>query len=385
MRLGKLILAGAAALLAAAGAEAAEKGGKVWVFVGTYTGPKSKGIYRYELDTATGKLGGGEVAAESTSPSFLAIDPKRRFLFSVNEVSDFRGRKSGAVSSFALDPKTGKLTSINQQSTVGDGPCHIVADRTGTHVLLANYGGGSVAVLPYDGDGKLAAASCFVQHKGSGPNNRRQEAPHAHSINLDAAGRFAAAADLGLDKVYVYKYDPEKGVLTPNDPPFTTTAPGAGPRHFAFHPSAPFAYVCGEMDSTVTAFRYDAEKGTLTKLQTLSTLPEGGKPGNSTAEVQVHPSGKFVYVSNRGHDSIAGFTVDAKTGELTPAGRQGDGIKVPRNFGIDPSGKWMLVASQDGDNIAVFAIDPETGALKPTGTKVNVGTPVCVKFVLQGG
>jgi len=272
---------------------------------------------------------------------------------------------------------------INQQSSVGVGPCYIACDKQGKNVLVANYGGGSVAVLPVDADGKLGEATAFVQHAGSGADKRRQEGPHAHSINLDAANRFAIAADLGLDKLLVYKFDPAAGKITPNDPPAVDLAPGAGPRHFAFHPNGKWAYANGEMASTVTALAYDADKGTFTKLNTLSTLP-GPHKGNSTAETVVHPNGKFVYVSNRGHNSIAIFEVNPETGELKAAGHQGEGVKVPRNFNIDPSGRWMVVANQDGDNLIVFEIDSKTGQLKPTGQSVEVGSPVCVKFVPRG-
>lgn len=376
-----LLLALLLALAFAPAAMAADPpAGKVWVFVGTYTGKKSQGIYRVEFDTATGKLGTPELAAEVASPSFLAVSPDRTRLFCVCELDDFKGKKGGGVASFALDARSGALKPISQQSSVGAGPCHIVADRQGKNVLVANYGGGSVAVLPVDKDGRLGEASSFVQHKGSGVDKGRQEAPHAHSVNLDAANKFAVVADLGLDKLLVYKFDPAKGAITANDPPAADLAPGAGPRHFAFHPNGKWAYANNEMASTLTALSYDAEKGTFTKLNTLSTLPEPTK-GNSTAETVVHPNGKFVYTSNRGHNSIAVFEIDQKTGEIKAAGHQGEGVKVPRNFNIDPTGKWMVVANQDGNDVIVYAIDPATGQLKPTGQRAEVGSPVCVKFV----
>jgi len=353
------------------------KDGPMWVFVGTYTGKKSQGIYRVEFDSATGKLGKPELAAEAASPSFLAISPNHTRLFCVGELA---GKRAGGVSSFTLDAKTGELKRINQQSSVGAGPCHIVCDKAGKNVLIANYGGGSAAVFPVDKDGKLAEASSFVQHMGSSVDKSRQEGPHAHSVNLDAANKFAMVADLGLDKVLVYKFDSEAGKIVANEPPAVDLAPGGGPRHFAFHPNGKYAYVNGEMASTLTALAYDGEKGTFKKLNTLSTLPEPTK-GNSTAETVVHPNGKFVYTSNRGHNSIAIFAIDESTGEIKAIGHQGEGIKVPRNFNIDPTGKWMIVANQDGDSIIVFAIDPATGKLTPTDQKAEVGTPVCVKFV----
>jgi 6-phosphogluconolactonase len=355
-----------------------------WVYVGTYTNGKSRGIYLLDLDTSSGKLTSHGVAAEATSPSFLAIHPDGRHLYAVNEVSTFGNRKSGAVTAFSLDPRSGALVQIDAQSSIGEGPCHLVVDRSGKDVLLANYGGGSVAVLPIERGGRLGEASAFVQHKGSSLIRGRQSAPHAHSINVDAANRFVVAADLGLDQVLVYRFDPDKGTLSPNDPPFTKLAPGSGPRHFAFHPDGRHAYVINEIRLAVTAFDYDPERGTLKEIQTIRTLPEGveseGK-GYSTAEVQVHPSGRFVYGSNRGHDTIAIFAVDSSSGRLTAVGHQPTGGKTPRNFGIDPSGRFLLAENQDSDTIVVFKIDQSTGRLEPTGQTVEVPKPVCVKFV----
>jgi 6-phosphogluconolactonase len=357
---------------------------KMRVYVGTYTDGKSQGIYLFELDSDTGKMTPAGLATETTNPSFLAIHPNHRFLYAVNEIGEFGGKQSGAVSAFAIDPASGRLALLNQQPSGGGAPCHITVDREGKHVLVANYAGGSVAVLPIQPDGRLGAATAFVQHHGSSVNRQRQEAPHAHSINLDAANRFAFAADLGLDKVLVYRFDPAKGTLAANDPPAAQVDPGSGPRHFAFHPSGRFAYVINEMGSTVTAFRYHSRTGTLEPLHTLSTLPAGFAGSTSTAEVQAHPSGKFLYGSNRGHDSIAIFRIDPETGRLTTAGHQPTGGKTPRNFGIDPTGTYLLAANQGSDNIVVFRIDPETGRLTPTGQVVEVPSPVCVKFLPAG-
>lgn len=354
--------------------------GPLWVFVGTYTGKKSQGIYRVEFDPATGKLGKPELAAEITSPSFLAVAPDRKHLFCVCELSEFKGKKAGGVASFTLDTKTGLLQPINQETSVGTGPCHLVTDKQGKNVLVANYGGGSVAVLPVSADGKLGEATAFVQHTGSGANRQRQEGPHAHSINLDPANKFALVADLGLDKVLVYKFDPAGGKLVANDPPAVDLPPGSGPRHFAFHPTGKFAYVNNEMTSTLSALAFDADRGAFTVLNTLSTLPAPTE-GNSTAETVVHPNGKFVYTSNRGHNSIAVFAIDEATGQIKAVGHQGEGIKIPRNFNIDPTGRWMIVANQDGNSLIVYKIDPSTGALTPTDQKAEVGSPVCVKFV----
>lgn len=368
--------------LITASLSAAEPSPKMWVFFGTYTGKNSKGIYRAEFDAATGKLGTPELAAETTSPSFLAIHPNRTHLFCVGEISTFEGKKAGGVSSFTLNTKTGELKLINQQSSVGPGPCHIACDKAGKNVIVANYGGGSTTVIPVGADGKLGPASSFVQHKGSGVNKSRQESPHAHSVNLDAANKFAIVADLGLDKLLVYKFDSAKGTIEPNEPAAFQLHGGAGPRHFAFHPNGKLAFTNNELDSSVTSMTWNDEKGTFTKVSNLSTLPAPHK-GNSTAETVVHPSGKFVYVSNRGHNSIAIFEVNQSSGELKAIGHQGEGVKVPRNFNIDPTGKWMIVCNQDGHDAIVYAIDQSTGQLKPTGEKVAVGAPVCVKFVAR--
>ncbi|ODU01220.1 MAG: 6-phosphogluconolactonase [Planctomycetes bacterium SCN 63-9] len=360
-----------------------EKPGAFRVYVGTYTGGKagSEGIYLLELDPATGALESKGLAGKIVSPSFLAIHPSRKFLYSVNEVGEFGGKPSGAVTAFAIDEANGSLKQLNQQATVGTGPCHLTVDATGKNLLVANYGSGSVAVLPIAEDGSLRPASSFIQHAGKGANPSRQEGPHAHSINLDAANRFAFAADLGLDKVLIYAFDAAKGTIAPNASPFAKVAPGAGPRHFAFHPGGKLAYVINEMGSTVTAFSYDPAAGSLTEIQTISTLPADFKGQNDTAEIQVHPSGKFVYGSNRGHDSIAVFAVDEKTGKLEFVEARSTEGKVPRNFAIDPTGAFLLAENQDSDTVVVFRIDPATGKLTPTGTKVSVPMPVCIKMI----
>jgi 6-phosphogluconolactonase len=354
---------------------------RFWVYIGTYTDKGSKGIYRCELDLTSGRLTTPALAAEAKNPSFVAIAPDHHFLYAVSEVEELDGKKSGGVIGFTIDPRTGNLSPLNQQLSGGTGPCHLVVDRAGKHVLVANYGSGSVSVLPIESGGGLGKATAFVQHKGSGPNPQRQEGPHAHSINLDAANRFAVVADLGLDKMLVYRFDTAKGTLTPNEPPSVSVAPGAGPRHFAFHPNGRNAYVINELNSTVTAFRYDGQRGILEPIQSVSTVPNDFKGSNYPAEVQVHPSGKFVYGSNRGHNSIAVFAVDPQTGKLRPVGHQSDKIKTPRNFAIDPTGTYLLVANQDSDSVLVFRIDADTGELRPTGSMVEVPTPVCLKMM----
>ena len=353
---------------------------KFRVYFGTYSGQLSKGIYVSTFDATTGQLSPPELATEVKNASFVAIHPTRKYLYAVSEIADFEGKKQGGVSAFTIDPASGRLKLLNQQSSGGGGPCHLVTDAQGKNVLVANYGGGSVSVLPILADGKLAPSSSTIQHRGSSVDKQRQEGPHAHSINLDAANKFAFAADLGLDKVLIYRFDGGKGLLTANDPPAGIVSPGSGPRHFAFHPTGKYAFVNNEMTSTVTSFAYDPAKGSLTEIHTLSTIPEP-TPGNSTAETVVHPSGEYVYVSNRGHNSLAMYQCDAATGRLTSIGNQSTGGKTPRNFNIDPTGRYVLAANQDTNNVVVLKVDLATGKLSPTGTTIEVGTPVCVRFV----
>jgi len=349
------------------------------VYVGTYTdGPSaSKGIYRLRLDLDSGALTEAGPPTESMSPSFLALHPSGRYLYAVNE-TDGPPKGEGGVSAFAVDARTGALTPLNKESSRGGSPCHLALDARGRYVLVANYGGGSVAVLPVQPDGRLSPATTFVQHEGHGADPGRQNGPHAHWVDVDKANRFALVADLGLDEVLVYKFDPAKGGLTPNQPPAAHLAPGAGPRHAAFHPDGRHVYVINELQSTVTAFSYDPATGALGELQTLSTVPAGYTEPTNTAEIAVRPDGKFLYGSNRGHDSIAIFAVDATTGKLTAAGHQPTRGKKPRNFAIDPTGTWLLAANQDSDSIAVFRIDRASGALSPVGQPFSVPRPVCV-------
>jgi 6-phosphogluconolactonase len=370
-----------ASVEAAAGTPLAT-GSNMRVYVGTYTGRNSQGIYQFDLDLASGKMSKPELAGEAVNPSFVAFAPGGKFLYSVSESGggSSGGKKDGAINAFAIDPATGKLALLNQQPSRGEGPCHVTVDHTGKFVLTTNYNSGSVAVLPINDDGTLGTSTAFDQHEGTGPNKTRQEGPHAHSVNMDPTNRFAIVCDLGLDKVFVYRLNSD-GTLTPNDPPTAPVAPGGGPRHFAFHPNGKFAYVINEMGSTVTAFKWDGNKGTLSEIQTISTLPDGiSMPNNTTAEVQVHPSGKFLYGSNRGHDSIAMFAIDQDSGRLTSLGEVPSGGKTPRNFALDPSGTWLLAANQNTNNICEFRIDPVSGKLEPMGESVEVRHPVCVKF-----
>jgi 6-phosphogluconolactonase len=364
-------------------ANAATPSGKYLFYVGTYTedGSKSKGIYAYGYDAATGEITPLGLAAETTNPSFVAPHPNGKFLYAVNEVPNYKGPNSGGVSAFSIDRATGKLTFLNEVASRGADPCYITVDKTGKYVLVANYTGGSVAVFPVLADGTLGEASAFVQHTGHGPNAERQEAPHAHSIDLSPDNRFAMVDDLGLDQLLVYKFDAAKGSLTPNDPPFAKVDAGAGPRHFVLHPNGNFAYVVAEMGHTVTAFSNNPVTGTLQALQTVTTLPQDFSGRNDDAEIQMHPSGKFLYASNRGHDSIAIFAVDQTTGKLTPAGIVSTGGKEPRSFEIDPTGTLLFAENQKSDNVVVFRIDQTTGKLTPTGKTFEVASPVCLKFV----
>ncbi|HUT45837.1 MAG TPA: beta-propeller fold lactonase family protein [Sedimentisphaerales bacterium] len=348
------------------------------VYFGTYTSGRnaSEGIYRSVLDTETGRLSAPALAAEAKNPSFLEIHPNGKFLYAVSESGD-----AGTVSAYAIDPDTGNLKLLNSRPSGGSGPCHVNIDRSAKNVLVTNYGSGSASVIPIATDGSLAEPTGFVQHEGSSINLQRQKGPHAHSINVSPDNRFVFVADLGLDKIMIYRLDVEKGTITANDPAFAKVKPGSGPRHFTFGADGRYAYVINEMGGTVTAFSYEPASGTLTQIQTVTTLPDGFAGSSSCAEVRVHPGGKFLYGSNRGHDSIAVYRIDPAKGTLTFVEHERAGIKTPRNFNIDPTGRFCLVANQGGNSIVVFRIDQKTGALEPTGHKISVGRPVCVRFL----
>src|SRR5208283_2761362 len=337
---------------------AAAPQGTYLFYVGTYTGEgsKSKGIYAYRYDAKTAEITSLGLAAETTNPSWVTLHPNGRFLYAVNEVRNYKGPNSGGVSAFSVDRTTGKLTFLNELPTRGADPCYVTVDRSGKYVLVANYTGGSVTVFPILKDGSLGEASAFVQHSGHGPNPQRQEGPHAHSIDLSPDNRFAMVDDLGLDEVLVYKFDSAKGTLTPNDPPFAKVDPGTGPRHFVLGPDGKFAYVVGEMGHTVTVFSYDSAAGKLQTLQTVTTLPKDFTGRNDDAEVRVHPSGKFLYASNRGDDSIAIYAIDKSKGTLKQVASVHTGGKEPRNFEIDPTGTLLFAENQKSDSIVVFRI-----------------------------
>ena len=349
------------------------------VYIGTYTKTEEQGIHWLKLDMGTGKLTAVGKLVGQKNPSFLAIHPNKKFLYAVNEIGNYKGEKAGAVSAYSIAPETGALTFLNQQSSKGGAPCHLVVDATGRNVLVANYIGGSVVSLPISRKGRLRKAASFIQHEGSSVLKPRQSVPHGHSINVSPGNKFAVAADLGLDKVLIYGFNAKGGKLTPAG--FAKVAPGAGPRHFAFHPNGKFAYVINEITLTVTAFSWDEGTGKLSELQTITTLPVERGKGMSTAEVQVHPSGKFLYGSNRGHNTIAVFSIDQQTGKLKAVQHQSTLGKTPRNFGLDPTGKFLIAANQSSGDIFTFHINQDTGELKPTGHSVRIPLPVCVKFL----
>ncbi len=352
------------------------------VYYGTYTGAKtgSKGIYVSKFNATTGELGTPELAGETGSPSFLAIHPSKKYLYSVGEMA-VPGQKGGGVTAFSIELPSGKLTKINQVSSVTGGPCHINLDATGKLAMVANYGGGSCASYQVKDDGSLTEAVSHHQHTGSSVNEKRQAAPHTHSVNFSPDNRFALVCDLGLDKVLIYKIDPATGKSEPHGE--GKVPAGGGPRHLAFHPNGKFVFVNNEITMTETTFVWDAQKGTLTEVQTVSTIPEADRSqsGLSTAETRVHPNGKFVYVSNRGHDTIAVFTCDPATGKLALIQNANVEGKTPRNFNLDPTGKWCIAAHQGSNSVALFKVDQETGKLTFTGTKHEVGGPCCVRFL----
>lgn len=361
---------------------AAKAAASYLVYFGTYTRKASKGIYVSQLDAATGRVTDPELAAETPNPSFVAIHPNRKFLYSVSEAGA-PGTKGGSVTAFAIDPATGKLNKLNTISSKGEGPCHLNVDKTGRALVVANYGSGSTTAMKVNADGSLAEGAGFIQHKGSSVDKRRQMGPHAHSANISFDNKYVVVADLGLDQVLVYRFDPATAGLSPNDPPHATVKPGSGPRHFTFHPKGKFAYVINEMASTVTAFRWNAKNGSFTEVETVSTLPAGDKTDNTTAEVVAHPNGRILYGSNRGHNSLAVFAIDSSTGTLKLTGNVPTQGQIPRNFAIEPGGRWLLAANQNSDTVVVFGINPATGMLTPTGQTLQVGMPVCVRFVAR--
>ena len=369
-------------------------GGKYVLFVGTYTRGGSEGIYSYRYDAGSGQLEPLGLAAKTDNPSFLTVAPGNKFLYAVNESRDYQGAASGGVTAFSVDRKAGKLTQLNEVASRGVNPCYISMDRTGKYVLVANYGGGNVAVFPLSSDGSIGEASSVVRDDGPlGPNQKRQEAPHAHWIQASGGNRFAYVSDLGLDRVLIYKFDATKGMLSPgqtgeahtgDEKDFfsATLPPGTGPRHVAFSADGKFMYVLGELASTVTVFANHEEEN-FRAIQEISSRQPGATGVNGAAEIAVHPNGKFLYASNRGDDTIAVFSIDRKSGKLTAVEQVPTGGHTPRNFAIDPDGTHLLVANQDSGNIDEFRIDAKTGKLESMGEVAKVPTPVCLVFVTE--
>lgn len=362
------------------------KSREMLLYVGTYTAKESEGIYVYKFDAETGSLSKLHVVKPVEQPSFLAIDKNRKFLYAVNETEDYEGKKSGAVSAFAIDRETGDLTFLNKTASLGGAPCHVSVSENEKFAFVANYSGGNVSVFPIEENGALGASVDLEQHDaGSGANKKRQDAPHAHSLNLDEKNKFALVCDLGADKIFIYAFDKKTGKLTPNpEQNFYRTKPGAGPRHLAFYKNGKFAFLINEIDLTISVLRYDHEKGTLAEIQTVSALPENAsRAGASGADIHISPDGNFLYGSNRGNNTsgIVVFKIDEKNGTLEYVEHASTGGKNPRNFAIAPNGKFLLAANQSSDSVVVFAIDKETGKLTPTANKATISMPVCLKLI----
>ena len=343
-----------------------------YLLVGTYTQKGSEGVYIFRFDSKKGTLVPVSMAKNLKNPSFLAISLNQKFIYVVEETA------KGRVNAFRFDEKTEQFVLLNSQEVVGDYPCHVAADKTGKWIFTGNYGSGNFSVFPVQADGSLGKATQTIQHEGKSVNTARQEAPHVHSVNIGKNNQDIFVVDLGIDKIMSYQLDSNTGKVTPANPAFVEVKAGAGPRHFAFHPKKKYAYTILELNSTIAAFRYENSK--LTQFQTISTLPETYKGENSCADIHVSEDGKFLYGSNRGHNSIAVYNINQKTGELTLIQYQSVEGQAPRNFAIDPSGNFLLVANQNTDNITIFKRDKQTGKLTYTGNEVKVSMPVCLKF-----
>lgn len=350
------------------------------MYVGTFAKPEAESIFLYRVDAQTGAMTRVSGFRAGANPSFLTLDNKHRNLYAVNELSEYQGAPGGAVSAFAVDGRTGNLTLRNQQPSRGASPCYISLDATEKVALVANYAGGNVTALPVQADGQLAPPSYTDQHRGHGPH-KNQNTAHAHSFLPDPGNRFAFALDLGTDTVYSYRLLPSQGTVQRQATPAYVTQPGAGPRHLAFHPDGRRAYLINELNSTLVALRYDATKGTFQEIETVSTLPTNFTEFNACADVHVSPNGRFVYGSNRGHNSIVVFAIDPATGKLTLVEHVTGPINWPRNFTLDPAGRLLLVANQNGNSIVAYRVDPQTGRLTATGNTTEVPAPVCLKML----
>ena len=349
------------------------------LFVGTQTSVTSKGIYAYSFDSATGELKQTGLAAEAEMPTFLALSPDREVLFAANEINQFEGKKSGAISSFAVNRQTATLTKINQVSAGGPGTCHVSVDHTGRCAFAANYGGGSAASFSVDKAGKLSDAVSFFQYTGSGPKPQ-QKGPRGHRVTVSPDNKYLFVNDLGLDEIHVYGLDAATAKLTPHDPPAWKAEPGSGPRSLIFHPNRKWAYCVNEVGSTVNALAWDASKGIFTTLQLISTVPEGHEGPSAPSDVVMDRSGRFLYVANRLDDFMVSFSISAADGKLTLMERTSCGGKTPRHIALDPTGRWLLVANQATDNLSVFARNAKTGKLANEGKSFPLSRPQCILF-----
>ena len=349
------------------------------LYVGTFSARGSEGIYVYDWNLETGDFKPVQTVPGRESPSFLAIHPNRKYLYSVNREGITEGEDSGSVASYRIDPNSGQLTFLTEVSSLGAGPCHVQADQTGQLLFVSNYAEGNFTVYPVEEDGRIGENLYNFTYEGQGPNLARQQKPHLHSALPSPDNRFVFAADLGTDRLYTYRIKPGKGKLRPAKTPWASIEPGGGPRHFDFHPNGKWVYVAEELSSHVTAFKYDARKGSMNQIQRLSTLPTDFTDPSFCADIHVHPSGRFLYVSNRGHQSLAVYSIDQATGKLTMVDTPSVRGDWPRNFLISPDGRWCLVANERSDNVTVFTIDQQTGKLTFTGKELKIPSPVCLK------
>ncbi len=350
------------------------------LYVGTYTSGKSKGIYILEFDVNSGSLIQNSFCSGIENPSFLVVNRDKKFLYAVSEIGNFKNQYSGGIYAYKIDHENNSLQFINSVSSNGAHPCHLTVDKSDRYIIVANYSGGNISVINIDDDGSLGKCTDIVQHYGKSVNKSRQEMPHTHSVNIDASNRFVVAADLGIDKLMLYKFDDGNGKLNPTEQIYLKTKPGAGPRHFSFHPNGKFAFVINELDCTITSLQFNGIDFLLEPIETVSTLPKDFKGENTCADIHIHQNGKFVYGSNRGHDSIAAFYFNETNGKLLLIQHQSTLGRTPRNFAIDPSGKFLLAANQNSDSIIVFSIDQLTGKLSATNQKIEIPSPVCLLF-----
>jgi 6-phosphogluconolactonase len=380
-----LAVAGGPRLLSAEAKKMTTPASSYLVYVGTYTATTSKGIYNYRFDPQSGKLTPIGVAAELANPSFMATDPQHRFLYAATEMGQEPGassyKKNGSISSYSIDRKTGALTFLNKVDAGGGGSCHLVVDKTSKMLFVANYGSGNVASFAIKPDGSIGDRTGFDQHTGSSVDPARQKGPHAHAVVLSPDNRFLFVPDLGTDQIKIYRVDAAKGTFTPNDPAFATVKAGLGPRHFTFGRGAKFAYAVCEMGSSVAVFSYNPVKGSLTPVQTISNLPDGFTGIDNSAEIEMDRSGRFLYASNRGNDSITVFAVDPVKGTLTKVQVVPTQGNIPRNFALDPTGKYLIAANQKSNSLVVFSVDPQDGKLKAAAQMLDIPSPVDILFV----